>query len=254
MGNRFENKVVVLTGAVGGLGIDWLKMFASEGALLAINHLDNDEFRQKTADIISELQQIRPGTYRGYGADVTSEEAISSMFARIHEDFGRIDVLVCGAGIMAPYTTWKLALEKWERTIDINLNGTFLCTKYAIPHMKEQGYGRIIYLSSVGGLSGIKANAAYCASKAAVIGLMKSVVKDTAKNGITVNCVAPGFISAGMMDGVDASYIDKELIPFIPMAKMGTSQDVANAIRFLASDDASYITGEVLRVDGGYSM
>ncbi len=251
---RFKNKVVLITGAIGGLGNEELRVFAEEGADIAINHLNTPEFITKAEKLIEDLTVQYGGTYRHYAADVTNEDAVNSMMNQITEEFGRIDILVNNAGIMRPSITWKTPLELWQRTIDINLTGAFLCTKAAVPYMRKQKYGRIIFLSSVGGLSGIKANASYCASKAGVIGLMKPLVKEVADSGITVNCVAPGFIAAGMMDGVDNSVIDKELLPFIPMAKMGQAADVAKAIAFLASDDASYITGEVLRVDGGFSM
>lgn len=251
---RFENKVVFLTGAIGGLGAEWVNIFAQEGASLAINHIDTAEFHTKGDQLVKELSAAYGGTYRCYPGDVTKEEEVSAMVAQAIHDFGRIDVLVCGAGIMKTAATWKMPAAVWEQTVSINLTGTFLCTKAVLPQMRQQKYGRIIYLSSVGGLSGVKANAAYCATKAGVIGLMRTVAREVAPAGVTVNCVAPGFIAAGMMDGVAPSVVEHDLLPFIPMARMGRADEIAKAIAFLASDDASYITGEVLRVDGGYSI
>lgn len=251
---RFENKVVFLTGAIGGLGAEWVKIFAEEGANLAINHIDTEEFHAKGETLISELKSIYGGEYRRYAGDVTNEEDVAKMMERAAEDFGHIDVLVCGAGIMKTAMSWKTPIEMWKKTVDINLTGAFVCTKFALPYMRKQKNGRIIYLSSVGGLSGIKANAAYCATKAGLIGLMRSVAREVASANITVNCVAPGFIAAGMMDGVSQSVVDNELVPYIPMGRMGTASEVAKAIAFLASNDAGYITGEVLRVDGGYAI
>ncbi|MGI6071998.1 MAG: SDR family NAD(P)-dependent oxidoreductase [Lachnospiraceae bacterium] len=251
---RFNDKNVFLTGAIGGLGAEWIKVFAEEGANLAINHIDTEEFHEKGKTVVDELTQKYGKKYICYAADVTNEEEVSGMVDRIIKDFGNIDVLICGAGIMKTAVSWKTPLDMWKRTLDINLTGTFLCTKYVIPHMRAQKSGRIVYLSSVGGLSGVSANSAYCATKAGIIGFMKSVAREVAPIGITANCVAPGFISAGMMDGVPKDVVDNNLLPFIPMARMGHADEVAKAIAFLASDDANYITGEVLRVDGGYSM
>lgn len=251
---RFEGKVVFLTGAIGGLGNEWIKLFAEEGANLAINHIDTPEFHEKGKAVVEELTAKYGGKYCCYAADVTNEAEVSDMFAKAYEDFGKIDVLVLGAGIMKTAVVWKTPIEMWQRTMEINLNGTFLCTKACVPYMRNAKYGRIIMLSSVGGLQGVAANSAYCTTKAGIIGFMRSVCREVASSNITVNCVAPGYISAGMMDGIDQEVIEKELLPTIPMRRMGKAEDVAKAIGFLASDDASYITGEVLRVDGGNAI
>lgn len=251
---RFEGKVVLITGAIGGLGMAQAKVFAEEGASLALNYIDVGTFKEDAAKFIAELEASFGGTHKAYAADITKEEEVEAMMAAIVADFGHLDVLVNNAGVSINASSWKYSAEAWDKVLNVNLTGAFYCAKHALVQMREQKYGRIVNISSVVGVTGARGTVAYGATKAALIGMMKTMAREVCQKGITVNCVAPGYINAGIMSNVPQEYRDNDVIPSIPMGRLGEAQDIAKAVAFLASDDAGYITGEVLRVDGGFAM
>jgi 3-oxoacyl-[acyl-carrier protein] reductase len=252
--NRYEGKVVLITGATGGLGSAIARTLAEEGASIAINYVNVGNLKTIAKELETELTIKFGGKHKTYAADVTKEEDVSSMIANIIKCFGRLDVLVNNAGISINYTSWKYPAEEWQKVIAINLNGAFYCTKHALIPMREQQYGRIISISSVVGITGARGTVAYGATKAGLIGMTKTIAREVAQKGITANCLAPGYINAGIMANVPDKFRDEDVIPLIPMGHLGDTDDIAKAIAFLGSNDAKYITGQVLCVDGGYAM
>ena len=251
---KFEGKVVLISGAIGGLGMAQARAFAEEGADLALNYLDIGTFHDDAIAFISDLEREFGGTYKSYAADITKEADVEKMIDAIVSDFGHLDILVNNAGVSINASTWKYSAEAWNKVLDVNLTGAFYCSKHALKYMREQKYGRIVSISSVVGITGARGTVAYGATKAGLIGMMKTMAREVCQKGVTVNCVAPGYIDAGIMSNVPQEYRDTEVIPSIPMGRLGDAKDIANAVTFLASDAASYITGEVLRVDGGFAM
>lgn len=185
--------------------------------------------------------------------DVSKEEDVIALFAKVKEQFGKIDVLVNNAGITRDDLMMKMSEEAFTQVIDTNLKGAFLCTREASKMMLRAKYGRIINISSVVGINGNAGQANYSASKAGLIGMTKSVAKELGGKGITANAVAPGFIQTEMTDVLPED-VKKSLLASIPRKSLGNTEDVANAVCFLASEKAGYITGQVLAVDGGMSM
>lgn len=251
---RFAEKVVLITGAAGGLGSEQCRVFAEEGASVAINYLDVGNFAQEAARLVNSLKANYGGDYQHFSADITNEDEVKKMVDEVNSRFGKIDVLVNNAGISIDALSWKISAENWSKVLAVNLTGALYCSKAVLPGMRERRYGRIIFISSVVGLTGARGTVAYAASKAALIGMSKTMAREVANRGITVNCVAPGYIDAGIMKDVPDKFRTETVVPSIPMGRPGEAVDVARAVAFLASDDAKYITGEVLRVDGGHSM
>lgn len=251
---RFENKVVLITGAVGGLGAVQARVFASQGADVAISFLDVGSFRAEAEALAAQLTETFGGTYRIYAADISNEAEVENMVSDVVADYGKLDVLVNNAGISINASSWKYPTAAWEKVLSVNLTGAFLCSRAVLPHMRERKYGRIISMSSVVGVTGAQGTVAYGATKAGLIGMTKTIAREVAAKGITVNCVAPGYINAGIIRDVPDRFMEENVIPAIPMQRLGEAEDIANAVAFLASDEAKYITGEVLRVDGGFAM
>jgi len=251
---RFEGKTVLITGGVGGLGSAQARCFAQEGATVLINYLNIGSLAADAAVLTKELIESYGGTHMAYSADITSENEVNNMVEQIIQDFGQIDVLVNNAGISANSMSWKYPESMWKKIIDVNLTGAFHCARAVLAHMKERKYGRIVNISSVVGITGSVGTVAYGCSKAALIGMAKNIGREVAQKGITINCVAPGYIDAGIMSDVPDAYRQSAVIPSIPMGHLGEAGDIAKAVAFLASDDAKYITGTVMAVDGGFSM
>ena len=246
---RFENKIVLVTGAGRGIGASIAKRFASEGAEVIVNYSGNDEAAQKTVDEIT----ATGGQAQKYKCSVNDSESVKVMIDEIIKKFGRIDILVNNAGITKDGLMLRMTDEDFDRVIDVNLKGTFNCTKYVSKYMLKQKSGKIINISSVVGLSGNAGQVNYSASKAGIIGITKSAAKELSSRGITVNAVAPGFIKTEMTD-VLKDDIKKAIMENIPMKAFGETEDIANAVAFLASEEARYITGQVISVDGGMAM
>jgi len=189
----------------------------------------------------------------GLKLDVSKPDDVKNVFERIRKEFRRIDILVNNAGITKDGLLMRMKEEAWDAVIEVNLKGVFLCTKEAISDMVKQRYGRIINITSVAGFMGNPGQANYSAAKAGIMGFTKTVAREYANRGITVNAVAPGFIETSMTD-VLPEKIKEEAKKLIPLGRFGTVNDVANAALFLASPDAGYITGQVIHVNGGMYM
>ncbi len=243
---RFENKIVLVTGAGRGIGASIAKRFASEGAEVIVNYSGNDEAAQKTVDEIT----ATGGQAQKYKCSVNDSESVKVMIDEIIKKFGRIDILVNNAGITKDGLMLRMTDEDFDRVIDVNLKGTFNCTKYVSKYMLKQKSGKIINISSVVGLSGNAGQINYSASKAGIIGITKSAAKELSSRGITVNAVAPGYVDTDMTK-VLSDNIRNEILKNIPLQRMGNVEDISNCVAFLASEDASYITGQVISVDGG---
>ena len=243
---RFENKIVLVTGAGRGIGASIAKRFASEGAEVIVNYSGNDEAAQKTVDEITAIG----GQAQKYKCSVNDSESVKVMIDEIIKKFGRIDILVNNAGITKDGLMLRMTDEDFDRVIDVNLKGTFNCTKYVSKYMLKQKSGKIINISSVVGLSGNAGQINYSASKAGIIGITKSAAKELSSRGITVNAVAPGYVDTDMTK-VLSDNIRNEILKNIPLQRMGNVEDISNCVAFLASEDASYITGQVIPVDGG---
>ena len=243
---RFENKIVLVTGAGRGIGASIAKRFASEGAEVIVNYSGNDEAAQKTVDEIT----ATGGQAQKYKCSVNDSESVKVMIDEIIKKFGRIDILVNNAGITKDGLMLRMTDEDFDRVIDVNLKGTFNCTKYVSKYMLKQKSGKIINISSVVGLSGNAGQGNYSASKAGIIGITKSAAKELSSRGITVNAVAPGYVDTDMTK-VLSDNIRNEILKNIPLQRMGNVEDISNCVAFLASEDASYITGQVISVDGG---
>lgn len=246
---RFENKIVLVTGAGRGIGASIAKRFASEGAEVIVNYSGNDEAAQKTVDEIT----ATGGQAQKYKCSVNDSESVKVMIDEIIKEFGRIDILVNNAGITKDGLMLRMTDEDFDRVIDVNLKGTFNCTKYVSKYMLKQKSGKIINISSVVGLSGNAGQVNYSASKAGIIGITKSAAKELSSRGITVNAVAPGYVDTDMTK-VLSDNIRNEILKNIPLQRMGNVEDISNCVAFLASEDASYITGQVISVDGMVSI
>ena len=242
-------KVALVTGASRGIGRAIALRLAGEGAKVAINYAGNTT---KAEAVKAEIEQ-NGGEAILVQADVADSSAVEAMVAKVTEAFGQIDILVNNAGITRDGLLMRMKEEDFDAVVNTNLKGVFHCTKTVSKLMMKKRSGRIINMASVVGIMGNAGQTNYAAAKAGVIGFSKSAAKELAARGITVNVVAPGFIDTDMT----AAMTDKakELtLTGIPMRKMGTPEDVANAVLFLASDCASYITGQTVNVDGGMVM
>lgn len=244
-----KDNVAVVTGAGRGIGKAVAKELASNAAFVIVNYNGSKEKAEKTvAEIIAQ-----GGAAAAMKCDVSSFDECQAMFNEIINKYGHIDILVNNSGITKDCLILKMKEEDFEKVIDVNLKGTFNCIKSVTKQMMKQRKGRIINLSSVVGISGNAGQANYAASKAGVIGLTKAAAKELAPRNITVNAVAPGFIETDMTS-VLSDNVRKNIISHIPLKTFGTTKNVADAIVFLSSDKASYITGQVLSVDGGMAM
>ncbi len=243
-----SGKAALVTGAGQGIGRDIALALATDGADVAVCDV-NIEAAQKTAADI----EAKGRKSLAIKANVAVSEEVSAMVDQAAEKFGRLDILVNNAGITRDGLILRMKEEDWDLVLDINLKGAFLCTKAALKHMTKQRSGTIINIASIVGAMGNAGQANYVASKAGMIGLTKTIAREYANRGITANAVAPGFIDTAMTQALPEN-VRQELAKQIPVGKLGTPEDVANAVRFLASPWASYITGQVIHVNGGMYM
>lgn len=240
------DKVAMITGATRGIGKQIALTLANEGYNIVLNYrTENDELKQLKNEI--ESKNIKCLAVQG---DVTNFEDCKQMIESAIKEFGKIDVLVNNAGITKDMLLARMKEEDFKQVIDVNLVGTFNMTKNVISYMMKARNGKIINISSVVGIAGNAGQTNYSASKAGIIGFTKSLAKEVASRNILVNAVAPGFIETNMTDVLKQEVKD-EIAKNIPLKRMGTPQDVANVVKFLASEDSSYITGQVISVDGG---
>lgn len=243
------DKCALITGATRGIGKQIAITLAKQGYNIALNYRKENEELENTK---KEIEKIGVQVLAVKG-DVANFENCENFVKQVIERFGQIDVLVNNAGITKDMLLMRMKKEDFEQVIDTNLVGTFNVTKNVVPYMMKARSGRIINISSVVGISGNAGQTNYSASKAGIIGFTKSLAKEIASRNILVNAVAPGFIETNMTD-VLKDDVKKEIAKNIPLKRMGTTQDVANVVKFLASDDSSYITGQVINVDGGMLM
>ena len=244
-----DGKTALVTGASRGIGRAVALRLAEGGARVAINYAGN----VKAAEEVKAAVEAAGGTAILCQADVADSAAVEAMVAAVAKEFGTIDILVNNAGITRDTLLIRMKDEDFAKVLDTNLKGVFYCTKAVSKLMMKKRAGRIVNMASVIGLVGNAGQANYAAAKAGVIGFSKSVAKELASRGITVNVVAPGFIGTDMTADLPETVKEKALAD-IPLGKMGEPEDVANAVLFLASDQASYITGQVVNVDGGMVM
>jgi 3-oxoacyl-[acyl-carrier protein] reductase len=246
---RFENQIAIVTGAGRGIGHAIAVRLAKEGArVAAVSRTEANA--QRTAD---EINAARADAARAYAVDVADHPSVQEVGTRILEDFGRVDILVNNAGVTRDGLSMRMSVEDWDTVLNTNLKGAFNFVQAIQRPMLKQRSGRIINISSVIGLIGNAGQANYAASKAGLIGFTKSLAREVASRGITVNAVAPGLIETDMTS-VLSDEIRKNILSKIPLNSLGQPDDIASAVAFLASAEAKYITGQVLCVDGGMVM
>lgn len=245
---RLRDRVAIITGGASGIGLAAVKKFLAEGAKVVVADY-NQEAGEKVA---SELRETG-AEVTFIAVDVSNRESVEQMVAKTFETYGHIDILVNNAGITQDAMLHKMSYEQWDRVISINLTGVFNCTQAVVHHMREREYGRIINTSSIVGKFGNIGQTNYAAAKAGVIGMTQTWAKELGRKGITVNAVAPGFIRTPMTEKMPEKILAM-MQEKVNLGRLGEAEDVANAYLFLASDEASYINGIVLSVDGGLSI
>lgn len=243
-----KGHTAIITGGGRGIGKAIAESLAMSGVNIVIADINIDVAQEAS----SEMKRLGVKSI-ALKADVSNSSNVSSLFENSVKEFGKIEILVNNAGITRDGLLLKMKEEDWDATININLKGTFLCSKEAVRIMSKQRYGRIVNISSVVAFMGNPGQANYSASKAGIVGLTKTVAKEYAGRGIAVNAVAPGFIATVMTEAISEN-IKQEMLKAIPMGKFGTVKDVANAVLFFASPESGYITGQVMHVNGGMYM
>ncbi|MFR8733726.1 MAG: 3-oxoacyl-[acyl-carrier-protein] reductase [Clostridium perfringens] len=244
-----KDKVAIVTGGTRGIGRAIALKLADHGANIVINYRNSDKEAEELKAIL-EGKGVKVLTVK---CDISNFEDSKNLMDKCKEVFGKIDILVNNAGITKDTLIMRMKEEDFDNVIDVNLKGTFNCAKHASAIMLKQRFGKIINMTSVVGIAGNAGQVNYAASKAGVIGLTKSLAKELGSRGITVNAVAPGFINTDMTASLSEK-VKEEASKNIPLKRLGDPEDVANLVRFLASDAANYITGQVINVDGGMVM
>jgi len=245
---RLAGKVAIITGAGRGIGQATAVKFSKEGAIVAVCDIDEGS----AVDTVRLIEALG-GKALSFRVDVTDRASIQNMVTEVHARCGKIDILVNNAGIVADAQLKNMTEEQFDRVIDINLKGTYNCTKAVVDIMLEQQSGVILNASSIVGLSGNFGQTNYAASKFAVIGMMKTWARELGKRGIRANAVCPGFVSTSIIEKIPEKVIDA-LEAKVPLGRLGKPEEIANAYAFLASDEASYINGAVLEVSGGLTI
>jgi 3-oxoacyl-[acyl-carrier protein] reductase len=246
-------RVALVTGAGSerGIGQAIARSLAAQNAIVAVGDIDL-KGAEKTAKAI----ENSGGRARAYTIDVTDEAAVGSCVDKIVEDLGSLDILVNNAGITQPIKVRDMTRADWDRVLTVNATGTFLCSRAAIKHMEKKSYGRIVNISSVSAKrgGGVFGGAHYSAAKAAILGFAKALAREVAASGITVNSVAPGLILTDIRGGVEPEEEQKRMAKDIPIPRVGLPEEVATTVCFLASEEAAYITGEEIDINGGSHM
>lgn len=242
---ELTNKVALITGANGGLGDKIARTLHAQGAVLALTDRRTDNMEKLKNELGSNVEY--------FVADLTNAESISQLIKDVEEKFGRIDILVNNAGLTKDNLFIRMSDEDWQLVLDVNLTAGFKLAKAAVRGMMKRRFGRIIGIASVVGVTGNAGQANYSASKAGMIAMNKCLAQEVGSRGITVNSIAPGFIRTPMTD-VLPDDVKAALLAKIPEAKLGEAQDIANVVAFLASDEAQYITGQTININGGMAM
>lgn len=244
-----ENKVALVTGASRGIGREIALVLAGYGADVIINYNGSKERAEAVAKEIREMGRKAAAIK----ADVSDANEVAALFEQSLKEFGRIDILINNAGITKDNLILKMSEEEYDAVIDTNMKGAFLCMKQAAKLMLKQRSGRIINIASISGIIGNAGQVNYCAAKAGMVGMTKALARELGSRGITVNAVAPGFIRTEMTD-VLPEQVKEGMLAQIPLKRAGEAKDVAEAVAFLASEGAAYITGQTLQVNGGMDM
>lgn len=246
---KLKGQIAIVTGASRGIGRAIALELANQGADVVVNYSGNEE---KAKSVVEEILSSGSRAF-AVQCDVSDSDSVAAMLKRTIDEFGKVDILVNNAGITKDNLLMRMKEDEWDQVINTNLKGVFLCTKAVTRPMMKQRKGRIINVASVVGITGNPGQANYVAAKAGVIGFTKTAAKELASRGITVNAVAPGFISTDMTDQLPED-VRNQLLSQIPLGRLGNPEDIAKVAAFLASDDSSYMTGQTLSVDGGMAM
>jgi 3-oxoacyl-[acyl-carrier protein] reductase len=247
---NFKDKVVLITGASGGIGSAIAKKFSQDKAKLALNDMAPTEENLKK--LAEELKKLGAAEVKYYLADISKYEDVEKIMANIQKDYGRLDVLVNNAGVIADRTLAKMTKEEWQKVIDVDLTGIFNCSKLALP-LLIPNQGKIISISSIVGQRGNFGQTNYAAAKAGIIGFTKSLSKEVGRFGVRVNAVCPGLVETRMTETIPDQM--REMIKRLTsLGRMGKPEEIANLIAFLASDESSFITGSIVNIDGGLAI
>jgi 3-oxoacyl-[acyl-carrier protein] reductase len=244
-----DARVALVTGASRGIGRAIAERLAADGFVVAVNYRS----RRDAADEVVAAIESAGGTAMAVAGDVGDADAVAKMIGTVEEALGPIAVLVNNAGITADDLLLRMKPEQWDTVIQTNLSSAYTCTKAVLRGMLKARWGRVVNVTSVSGIAGNPGQANYAAAKAGLIGFTKSVAKEVGSRGITVNAVAPGFVDTDMTDALGDD-VKEAVLPSISLGRFGTPAEIAGAVGYLASDDASYVTGQVLVVDGGLSF
>ncbi len=242
---KLTGKNALITGATGGIGSEIAKALASQGAKLVLSGTREEKLQELAAQIGGDVKYVT--------CNLSDSSAVEALFDKAEELLGQVDILVCNAGITKDNLILRMKDEDFNQVIDVNLKSTFILNRNAIKKMMRRKYGRIINIASVVGVTGNPGQCNYVASKAGMIGMSKSLAQEVASRGITINCVAPGFISRPMTDVLNEQQ-KEAILNKIPQGKMGEAADIAKGVAFLASEEASYVTGHTLHINGGMFM
>lgn len=245
-GIDLSGSVALVTGASRGIGAVIARRLAEAGVKVGVNYLSSPESAE---EVVSSIISAGGEALMVEG-DVSQEEPAKSTVQQVVSNWGRIDILVNNAGINRDRLLLRMNTDDWDQVIQVDLRGAFLCTRFVMPHLIKQRSGRVVNISSVVGISGNPGQANYAAAKAGLIGFTKSVAREVASRNVTVNALAPGYIATGMVEKLSEAAREK-ILSRIPMGRFGVAEDVSEAVVFLCSKGASYITGEVLTIDGG---
>ncbi|MBT2699993.1 3-oxoacyl-[acyl-carrier-protein] reductase [Bacillus sp. ISL-40] len=246
---NLEGKAALVTGASRGIGREIALELARQGANVAVNFSGSEA---KANEVVDEIKALGREAF-AVKCDVSNSGEVAEMVKGTIDRFGKLDILVNNAGITRDNLLMRMKEEEWDDVININLKGVFLCTKAVTRQMMKQRVGRIINIASIVGVSGNPGQANYVAAKAGVIGLTKTTAKELASRNITVNAIAPGFITTDMTEKLPED-VKTEMLKLIPLARLGEPKDIAKITAFLASDDSAYMTGQTLHIDGGMVM
>lgn len=245
---RLKDKVAIITGGASGIGYAAVKRFIEEGAKVVIVDID-----QTKGNGLEAFHEMRGDEVTFVAVDVANRENVDQMVASVIELHGTIDILINNAGITQDGMFLKMSEEAFQRVMDVNVKGVFNCTQAVLPHMLEKGRGKIVNTASVSGIYGNVGQTNYAASKAAIIGITKTWAKEFGRKGINVNAVAPGFTHTDMVEKIPDQIVSR-MLDVISLARIAEPEDIANAYLYLASDEASYVHGHILNVDGGIMM